>query len=128
MIPAVGVHHVRLFRRADAVDDEIRAAGWRSVLVDGGRCTTKALLLDELSRALTLPQWFGHNWDALVDALRDAAEPAAAGAGLAIVIDRAEHLGGLTATLEEIVVGLVEEGRPIALYLRGRPAYWRGVP
>jgi RNAse (barnase) inhibitor barstar len=31
----------------------------------------KAEILDAFAEALRLPDWFGRNWDALVDALRD---------------------------------------------------------
>ena len=30
----------------------------------------KAGVLDAFAAALELPEWFGHNWDALLDALR----------------------------------------------------------
>ena len=32
---------------------------------------TKSAILDEFAAALALPGWFGRNWDALLDALRD---------------------------------------------------------
>lgn len=46
----------------------------------------KSELLAGLAKGLGLPAWFGHNWDALVDVLRDLSwcEP---GATLAVVHD-----------------------------------------
>jgi RNAse (barnase) inhibitor barstar len=38
---------------------------------DGTRMATKELMLDEFASVLRLPDWFGHNWDALIDVLRD---------------------------------------------------------
>lgn len=32
----------------------------------------KAAVLEAFATALELPEWFGHNWDALLDALREA--------------------------------------------------------
>jgi len=36
-----------------------------------GDSASKAAALDELARALDMPRWFGHNWDALEDCLTD---------------------------------------------------------
>jgi hypothetical protein len=33
--------------------------------------TSKAMLLTDIAAALEFPGWFGHNWDALSDCLRD---------------------------------------------------------
>lgn len=41
-------------------------------IVDGYACRTRAAFLAEVARALDFPDYFGHNWDALVDSLRDA--------------------------------------------------------
>src|SRR5262245_24675673 len=40
-------------------------------IVDGHACRTRATFLAEVARALDFPDYFGHNWDALVDSLRD---------------------------------------------------------
>ena len=39
--------------------------------VDGRACRTRAAFFTEVARALGFPAYFGHNWDALVDCLRD---------------------------------------------------------
>jgi Barstar (barnase inhibitor) len=39
--------------------------------LDLGGVTGKAGLMDRAARALTLPDWFGRNWDALADSLAD---------------------------------------------------------
>ncbi|MCZ0990214.1 MULTISPECIES: barstar family protein [Streptomyces] len=42
-----------------------------TVTLDLGGVTDKAGLMDRTARALALPDWFGRNWDALVDSLSD---------------------------------------------------------
>jgi hypothetical protein len=41
------------------------------VTLDLEGVTDKAALMDRCARALRLPDWFGRNWDALVDSLCD---------------------------------------------------------
>ena len=41
------------------------------VTLDLDGVTDKAGLMDRSARALRLPDWFGRNWDALVDSLSD---------------------------------------------------------
>ncbi|WP_353508655.1 barstar family protein [Intrasporangium sp.] len=58
--------------RHDEVDDHIItlvAHGTDVRVVRAG--TDKRSVLSEFASALALPAWFGHNWDALVDALRE---------------------------------------------------------
>lgn len=68
-------------------------------LADLGMASSKAGCLAELARTLELPAWFGHNWDALSDALT---EPSLGERGLVIGLLQAErfacreHPGWLT--------------------------------
>ncbi|MEU9392087.1 barstar family protein [Streptomyces sp. NPDC048324] len=54
--------------------------------LDGVR--DKAGLMDRCARDLTLPDWFGRNWDALADVLSDPGvwPEEAAGKGLLVVV------------------------------------------
>ncbi|MDF8263078.1 barstar family protein [Luteipulveratus flavus] len=45
--------------------------GWRVLHLDTTGVTDKAGLLAAAERDLELPDWFGHNWDALADSLSD---------------------------------------------------------
>jgi hypothetical protein len=41
-------------------------------VIDGRACRTRAAFFEEVARALEFPSYFGRNWDALNDSLRDA--------------------------------------------------------
>jgi len=45
--------------------------GMRVFLLDGSRIADKATLMEEVTRVIRAPEWFGQNWDALLDSLRD---------------------------------------------------------
>jgi RNAse (barnase) inhibitor barstar len=54
--------------------DEGPAAGEAHVAwIDGSEISDRDGLMDALGEALALPDWFGRNWDALRDVLRDPA-------------------------------------------------------
>lgn len=53
------------------IRDAAGRAGLSVIEVDFGGLSDKAGLLAELARAFALPDWFGHNWDALQDCLCD---------------------------------------------------------
>lgn len=46
-----------------------------AAVVDGHACRTRAAFFRESARALGFPEYFGHNWDAFVDCLRDLDRP-----------------------------------------------------
>lgn len=63
------------FEESTASAAEVEAAeterGVTVHLVDGSAVTTKAAALDAIAAALSFPDWFGKNLDALYDCLRD---------------------------------------------------------
>ncbi|GAA1630755.1 hypothetical protein GCM10009733_029410 [Nonomuraea maheshkhaliensis] len=61
------------------------STGPAPVVVDGRACATRAAFFAEVARALRLPGYFGRNWDALTDSLRDTG-------AVALVVAHAEDL------------------------------------
>lgn len=65
-----GVYHLPL----DGAAEVVAAAAANSLLVfrvDLGPARDKDSLLDAIARAMAFPEWFGTNWDALLDSLAD---------------------------------------------------------
>lgn len=54
-----------------ALTHRVEQAGLLALEVDFSDCNDKDALLQRLADALALPEWFGHNWDALDEALDD---------------------------------------------------------
>lgn len=55
----------------ERIADIAQRSGWRTARLDTGGLSDKADLMERVATALDLPAWFGRNWDALEDALRD---------------------------------------------------------
>jgi Barstar (barnase inhibitor) len=120
-----GVFSVDRRPGAQKVVDQAAAAGWRAVVLDGHRTPDKESLLREIAAALEFPEWFGHNWDALADCLREAsaAAVAAGGKGVCLVWTRADLLAfASTADVAHTFAGICSElakgGSPVLLLAR----------
>ncbi|WP_328297617.1 barstar family protein [Streptomyces sp. NBC_00435] len=87
------------------------AAGWTTVRLDLDGVRSKAELMRRCRGALRLPEYFGENWDALADALRDLSWlPDAAGRLVAVTSWRAYAAArpGDWETLREILEEAVD--------------------
>ena len=65
-----GVYHMPL----DGEEALVAAAeqnGYLVFRVDLTKAENKAALLEAVGRTMRFPEWFGHNWDALMDCLAD---------------------------------------------------------
>lgn len=71
--------------------DAAGEAGLLALELDFSDCHSKDAILDRFADSLAFPEWFGHNWDALADALMDLAtwQPAA---GHALLLHGTAHL------------------------------------
>lgn len=92
--------------------------------LDGRRLTGKPAMLDALSQALALPDYFGSNWDALEECLADLS---GLEGGVVLVVDHAEvpeaaapdDWGILLDILSDAAHHWQAEGRPFAVFLAG---------
>ena len=94
--------------------------GFHPVL-DGRALGDKQALLEGIARALEFPEYFGENWDALEECLRDMSWR---GGQISVLIEHADAIpAALLATFLEIVGQLAEqwacEGRVCSLFLAG---------
>jgi hypothetical protein len=72
----------------------LQKQGGSVVRLEGRELGEPASLFATFARELSFPGYFGHNWDALVDCLRDWHGHGADTKDLAVVIDRADELAG----------------------------------
>ncbi|MGL6290105.1 MAG: barstar family protein [Silanimonas sp.] len=81
-------------------------------------CVGKAEALERIAAALDLPVWFGHNWDALDEALSDLAASSPRGmllvmTGLSSWATAApDELDTLLEMLDEVALDAAEAGAP----------------
>jgi len=83
-----GLHHLPP-DGIDAIAEAARELDFMLVRVDLSGCTDKAGFLDRIAAALSFPDWFGRNWDALADCLADLDWLPAA--GYAIILEHADR-------------------------------------
>ena len=81
--------------------------------VDGRACRTRAAFFTEAARVLNFPEYFGHNWDALVDCLREVG-------AIDVVVSNAEELladepADRFATLLDIAATAAPDGLTLTL-------------
>jgi hypothetical protein len=84
--------------RAEPLEDAVRGSRLNFARVSLAGAQTKEEVLERIARALSFPDWFGRNWDALEDCLTDLSwcdadghvfmfEGAVAGDDLGVLID-----------------------------------------
>ncbi|MGW7460776.1 barstar family protein [Streptomyces sp. NPDC054797] len=89
------------------------AAGWTTVRLDLDGVRGKAELMRRCGDALRLPDWFGGNWDALADAVRDLSwlpvPQGADAAGRLVVVTSWRRFAEARPEDWEILVEILEE-------------------
>lgn len=123
---AGGVHRLRSKEPTSAVAEGLERAGWSVRVVDLAEAPDKAAIMERFVVGLALPAWFGRNWDALSDSLRDLGwwTPGARGRVIVVrgagradtgsVADRAT----LAEILEEAAASWVDSPDPLVVLLR----------
>jgi RNAse (barnase) inhibitor barstar len=76
---------------------DISDAGWYDAIVNGRAIDGRAALFDQFAQHLRFPDWFGGNWDAFADCLRDLSWLSGPG-----VIVLWQHYGMFAGRLSEL--------------------------
>jgi RNAse (barnase) inhibitor barstar len=95
---------------------EAERAGWRVFWLDGAGLDGKAALLDRCAVEFALPSYFGHNWDALQDCLRDLSW-APTTCGYLVVYDHWDGLADADPASHRTLMDVFDSA----------VAYWRGT-
>ncbi len=77
--------------RPTALLRQAAQCGWRAVYLDGQEIASKADILGACAQALSFPEYYGSNWDALEECLRDLSW-APTQHGYLLLYDHAERL------------------------------------
>ncbi|MEQ1532549.1 MAG: hypothetical protein HOO97_10305 [Sideroxydans sp.] len=110
---ANGAGVYRLNCTLEALHDSVQRAGFSLFEVDIAGAHGRGEVLAEMARAIQAPDWFGHNWDALADALGDLSWNKAPGY---VLLLRGEHPAEVM--LDEVLYATVDFWR-----LQGKP-FW----
>lgn len=84
-----GVYHLR--RDSREVAKAAETAGLACFRIDIGHAHDKGDFFDHVSKAMRFPAWFGRNWDALADCLKDLSW--IPGKGWVVVFEQSKHFG-----------------------------------
>lgn len=115
---APGVYRLTQPISADEIAARAGRYGWRFARLEGREIRSKAAFLDACSRALAFPAYFGRNWDALADCLRDLAW-APATAGHLLLYDDARIFASVAPADCAVALAVL---RAAAAYRRAMPA------
>lgn len=131
-VAQAGVYH--LVGDARALGGAAAAAGLMVVYADIGHAHNKKEYLEQLSKAMRFPEWFGGNWDALADCLKDLSWLQAK--GWVVILERSKHFcGGHGHEFKEAMAVMAEaseywrgEGKPFWTLIGGPDGWKSGWP
>ncbi len=112
----------------EQVCDLVERAGWRCAYIDARGVASKPAFLEAFAGALRFPDYFGRNWDAFEECLRDLSWGNYNGAkGVLIILDRPDRFARAQpeewAVARDVLAGAVaahaQDGRPLVVLLRG---------
>jgi hypothetical protein len=130
-----GVYRLGSRARATAIADQAANYGWRCFHLDGRQIVSKADFLRVCAGVMQFPRYFGANWDAQEDSLRDLAW-APAQRGYLVLYDHVERFALAQpeefATALDVLRSAVESWRttatPMIVLLRGMGRAAVGAP
>lgn len=91
---------------ADALSRAAGQLGYLSVRIPLREVRTKGELLAKLAECLCFPDWFGHNWDALEDCLKDLSWLPAR--GYVLVLEDADVLANAAADEFAVAIEILQ--------------------
>ena len=135
--PQAGVYHLTADPREFAA--EAAAAGLAVYRVDIGHAHGKKDFLDLVAKAMQFPDWFGGNWDAFADCLKDLSWTESADLrvkGWVVILEKSKHYcAGHRHDFEEAIGALADaaefwrgEGRPLWTLIGGPDGWKSGWP
>ena len=125
-----------IYRFASHVSNEhlcagVDKAGWLCYPVDGAKVSDKAAFLGAFAASLHFPSYFGHNWDAFEECLRDLSWDHAEDAkGILILYNDVDRFakahpkdwGMARDILKSVIAVWHKSSRPMIVLLRGDAA------
>lgn len=131
---APGVYRTGLRTAASTLARAAERHGWQAFHLDGRALTTKAQFLETSARALRIPSYFGHNWDAFEESLNDLSWAPAQ--GYLVVFDGAGDFAAAEPDEFAVALDILREsvrrwhasGLPLVVLLRGAGRAADGVP
>ena len=94
--------------------DGIGAAGWSAGVIHGREIDGRTDMFEQFATALKFPDWFGGNWDAFVDCLRELHEVYADAVNRAVAEDRDDLVQELVSEYDEEALKLMSRVLPVA--------------
>ena len=128
-----GIYRTRA--RPDRVREMAEGRAWRFFRLDGTAIANKQQFLEACARELCFPPYFGGNWDALEDSLRDLSWVPAR-RGYVLVYDDAGrfaegdpvNFGVALSILDDAVNYWRDTSTPMVVLVRGLPAELAELP
>jgi hypothetical protein len=102
---APGVYEFADTTETAVIGEMVTQRGWHLFHLDGRGIVDKATFLPAIAAACDFPEWFGNNWDALADSLRDLSWAPASG----YVLLYEHHVGYESSPEWSMVVAIFEE-------------------
>lgn len=92
--PEAAVHLVR--NEVTEVDSAAAALDYKTFHLDLSTVSSKLQLLDLVASAMAFPDYFGRNWDALLDLMSDLSGPPAK--GYVLIIEGSRHFNDVSSS------------------------------
>ncbi|KQZ59251.1 MULTISPECIES: barstar family protein [unclassified Lysobacter] len=111
-------------RDTEAMAEAGAALEFAVARIDLDGCADKAELLRRMAAALSFPDWFGHNWDALADSLEDLSWLPAA--GYLLLLERAQDWQAQAGDDAAALLDILNEAS--AQWAEARKPFWALFP